>query len=313
MRIAILDDYQTVAARSADWSRLVGLAELTFFSDHISNPDDLVSRLEPFDVICAMRERTPLTAEIIRRLPVLKLIASTGPRNASIDVNEARARGIEVVGTGYNSFPTIELTWGLILASARNIPLEVQSVRAGSWQQGLGIGLQGKTLGILGLGRVGAGVARIGLAFGMNVIAWSQNLTQERALEHGVILATKEQLFRTSDILSVHVILSDRSRGMVGKPEIDLMKSSALLVNTSRGPIVSEGALVDALMAKRIGNAALDVFDQEPLPADHPFRSMPNVLATPHIGYVADDLYRTFYQDTVTNILSWLQKRSTSV
>jgi phosphoglycerate dehydrogenase-like enzyme len=309
MKIAILDDYQNVAARCADWSPLTASAELTFFNDHVSDTDALVARLAPFNVICVMRERTPLTAEIIGRLPALKLIASTGPRNASIDVGAARGRGIEIVNTGYNSYPTIELTWGLILASARNIVTEAQAVRTGQWQKTLGVGLQGKTLGIVGLGRVGAGVARVGLAFGMKVIAWSQNLTSEKAAEHSVILATKEELFRTSDIISVHLILSDRSRGLVGKSEIDLMKPSALLVNTSRGPIVDESALIEALQARRIAGAAVDVFDREPLSAAHPFRSLPNVLATPHIGYVADDLYRTFYQDSVSNIVSWLAKR----
>jgi phosphoglycerate dehydrogenase-like enzyme len=309
MKIAILDDYQNVAAKCADWSPLATSAELTFFNDHVSDVGALVARLTPFDVICVMRERTPLTAEIIGRLPALKLIASTGPRNASIDVGAARARGIEIVNTGYNSYPTIELTWGLILASARNIVTEAQALRTGHWQKTLGVGLQGKTLGIVGLGRVGAGVARVGLAFDMKVIAWSQNLTSEKADEHDVMLATKEELFRISDIISVHLILSDRSRGLVGKPEIGLMKSSALLVNTSRGPIVHESALIEALQAKRIAGAAVDVFDREPLSAAHPFRSLPNVLATPHIGYVADDLYRTFYQDTVSNIVSWMAKR----
>ncbi len=309
MKIAILDDYQNVAAKCADWSPLAVCAELTFFNDHVSDADALVSRLAPFDIICVMRERTPLTAEIIGRLPALKLIASTGPRNASIDIGAARARGIEIVNTGYNSYPTIELTWGLILASARHLVTEAQGVRAGMWQKTLGVGLHGKTLGIVGLGRVGAGVARVGLAFGMKVIAWSQNLTSDKASEHGVALATKEELFRTSDIVSVHVILSDRTRGLVGKPEIDLMKSSALLVNTSRGPIVDESGLIEALQGKRIAGAAVDVFDREPLSPEHPFRSLPNVLATPHIGYVADDLYRTFYQDTVSNIASWIAKR----
>jgi phosphoglycerate dehydrogenase-like enzyme len=308
MKIAILDDYQNVAAQCADWSQLGASAELTFFNDHLSDVDALVSRLEPFDIVCVMRERTPLTADVIGHLPALKLIASTGPRNASIDVNAARARGIEIVNTGYNSYPTIELTWSLILASARHIVTEAQGMRAGMWQKTLGLGLHGKTLGILGLGRVGAGVARVGLAFGMNVIAWSQNLTSDKASENGVTLATKEELFRTSDIVSVHVILSGRTRGLVGRSELDLMKSSALLVNTSRGPIVDESALIEALQAKRIGGAAVDVFDQEPLPPEHPFRSLPNVLATPHVGYVADDLYRTFYQDTVSNIVSWMAK-----
>jgi phosphoglycerate dehydrogenase-like enzyme len=308
MKIAILDDYQNVAAQCADWSQLAASAELTFFNDHLSDVDALVSRLEPFDIVCVMRERTPLTAEVIGRLPALKLIASTGPQNASIDINAARARSIEIVNTGYNSYPTIELTWGLILAGARHIATEAQGLRAGMWQTTLGVGLHGKTLGIVGLGRVGQGVARVGLAFGMRVIAWSQNLTSDKASEHGVTLATKEKLFRTSDIVSVHVILSGRTRGLVGRSELDLMKSSALLVNTSRGPIVDESALIEALHAKRIAGAAVDVFDREPLPPEHPFRSLPNVLATPHIGYVADDLYRTFYQDTVSNIVSWMAK-----
>jgi phosphoglycerate dehydrogenase-like enzyme len=309
MKIAILDDYQNVAARCADWSQLAASAELTFFNDHLSDVDALVSRLEPFDIVCVMRERTPLTAEVIGRLPALKLIASTGPQNASIDINAARARSIEIVNTGYNSYPTIELTWGLILAGARHIVTEAQGLRAGMWQTTLGVGLHGKTLGIVGLGRVGQGVARVGLAFGMKVIAWSQNLTSDKASEHGVTLATKEELFRTSDIVSVHVILSGRTRGLVGRPELDPMKSSALLVNTSRGPIVDESALIEALQAKRIAGAAVDVFDREPLPPEHPFRSLPNVLATPHIGYVADDLYRSFYQDTVSNIVSWMARR----
>jgi len=309
MKIAILDDYQNVAARCADWSSLAASAELTFFNDHISVVNALVSRLAPFDIICVMRERTPMTAEIMGRLPALKLIVSTGPGNASIDMAAARARGIEVVNTGYNSYPTIEFTWALILASARHIVSEAQSVRAGTWQKALGIGLHGKTLGIIGLGRVGSGVARVGLAFGMKVIAWSRNLTKDKASEHGVTLATKEELFRASDIVSVHVGLSDGSRGLVGRSELGLMKPSALLVNTSRGPIVTESALIEALRDKRIGGAAVDVFDREPLPAEHPFRSLPNILATPHIGYVADDLYRTFYQDTVSNILSWMAKR----
>jgi phosphoglycerate dehydrogenase-like enzyme len=309
MKIAVLDDYQNVAAQCADWSQLAVAAELTFFNDHMSGVDALVSRLAPFDVVCVMRERTPLTAEVIGRLPALKLIASTGPRNASIDIDAARARGIEIVNTGYNSYPTIEMTWGLILASARHIVTEAQRMRAGAWQKTLGLGLHGKTLGILGLGRVGAGVARVGLAFGMNVIAWSQNLTSDKASENGATLVTKEELFRSSDIVSVHVILSGRTRGLVGGAELDLMKSSALLVNTSRGPIVDESALIEALQAKRIAGAAVDVFDREPLPPEHPFRSLPNVLATPHIGYVADDLYRTFYGDTVSNIVSWMAKR----
>ena len=304
------DDYQNVAAQCANWSELGASAELAFFNDHISDVDALVSRLAPFDVVCVRRERTPLTPEVIGRLLALKLIASTGPGNASIDVGAARAPGVEIVNPGYNFYPTIELTWALILASAHHIVTETDGARAGTWQKTLGVGLHGKTLGIVGLGRVGQGVARVGLAFGMKVIAWRQNLTSDKASEHGLTLAIEEELFGTSDIISAHVILSHRTRSLVGKSKIDLMKSSALLINTSRGPIVAESALIEALQTKRITRAAMDVFDQEPLPPEHPFRSLPNVLATPHIGYVADDLYRTFYQNTVSNIASWIAKRS---
>jgi phosphoglycerate dehydrogenase-like enzyme len=307
-KAAILDDYQNVALNMADWSPLEGRVDLTVFNDHLDDVDKLVDRLKPFDVVCVMRERTPLTREIIARLPNLKLIASTGAANASIDLDAAAERGIEVVHTGYSSTPTIEFTWALILAMARNIPLENQSLRQGGWQVSLGEELAGKTLGLLGLGRVGSAVGIIGRAFRMNVIAWSQNLTAERAQEKGVQLVGKDELFSNSDFLSVHLRLSPRTQHLVGAAEFAQMKPTSRLINTSRGPIVDATALLKALTSGQIAGAALDVYDTEPLGNPHPLRELPNVLATPHIGYVSKELYRTFYGDTVTNILQWLDK-----
>jgi phosphoglycerate dehydrogenase-like enzyme len=310
MRIAILDDYQDVALEMADWSPLAGRAEITVFNDHLSELDDIVERLLRFDVVCAMRERTPLPRSVIERLPLLKLIASTGRRNAAIDLEAAAERGIVVTHTGYDGRSTIELTWALILASARQLALENAHLRAGGWQFTVGESLHGKTLGILGLGNIGSEVARIGLAFGVDVIAWSQNLTAERAESCGARLVSKDELFRGADILTIHVVLSQRTKGLVGAAELQAMKPSARLINTSRGPIVLEPALIEVLRERRIAGAALDVFDIEPLPADHPFRSLDNVLSTPHIGYVARDLYRTFYGDTVKNITRWLTQET---
>jgi phosphoglycerate dehydrogenase-like enzyme len=253
-----------------------------------------------------MRERTPLPRSVIGRLPRLKLIASTGPRNAAIDVEAAAERGIAVAHTGYDARPTIEMTWALILASARQVALENAKLRSGGWQLTMGESLHDKTLGVLGLGNIGSEVARIGLAFGMQVIAWSQNLTPDRAQACGARLVSKEELFRSADILTVHLVLSQRTKGLVGAAELQVMKPSARLINTSRGPIVDESALIEVLRDRRIAGAALDVFDIEPLPADHPFRSLDNVLATPHIGYVSHGLYKTFYEDTVSNIRKWL-------
>jgi phosphoglycerate dehydrogenase-like enzyme len=309
-RIAILDDYQNAALEVADWSSLRNRTEVTVFNDHLSDPEEIIARLSPFDVVCVMRERTPLPREILMRLPKLKLIASTGARNRSIDAVAAAEFGIEVAYTRYDSSPTIELTWALILASARNVVTENASLRSGGWQCTLGSGLRGNTLGILGLGRVGSEVARIALAFGMDVIAWSQNLTPELAKSHGARWVSKEELLRQSDILTIHLVLSDRTRGLVGAPEFRLMKQSARLVNTSRGPIVQEAALLEALREGRIAGAAIDVFDSEPLPRDHPFRCLENVLATPHIGFVSRELYKAFYQDSVDNIAKWLDKGS---
>lgn len=306
MKIAILDDYQNVALQMADWTALSKRAEVTVFTDHLSDPDAIIRRLEPFDVVCIMRERTLLSRDTIARLPNLKLIASTAFRNAAIDVEAAKERGIAIAHTGYRSTPTIEMTWALILASARNIVDESVSVRSGGWQQGLGEELEGKTLGVLGLGNVGTPVARIGAAFGMKVVAWSQNMTADAAQRAGAELVSKEQLFEQADILTVHLVLSDRSRGLVGARQLASMKPTAKLVNTSRGPIVDEAALIDVLKHRRIAGAAIDVFDREPLPKDHPFRTLPNVIATPHVGYVARGLYETFYGDTVKNIAQWL-------
>ncbi|HXM63439.1 MAG TPA: D-2-hydroxyacid dehydrogenase family protein [Terriglobales bacterium] len=305
-QIAVLDDYQNAALESADWSVLRDRADITVFQDHLADPDAVIERLLPFDVVCVMRERTPLARNVIERLPNLKLIASTGSVNASIDVAVAGDRGIAVVHTGYRSDPTVEFTWALILACARHIVTESNSVRSGDWQQTLGVDLRGKTLGVLGLGNVGSEVARIGSAFGMKLIAWSQNMTAETAKATGAILVSKDQLFERADILTIHLVLSSRTRGLVGAAELEKMKPTAWLINASRGPIVEERPLITALQNKRFAGAAIDVFDIEPLPPSHPFRTLDNVLATPHIGYVSQGLYKTFYEDTVSNIRKWL-------
>jgi phosphoglycerate dehydrogenase-like enzyme len=309
LKVAILDDYQNVALGLADWSSVASRAAITVFSDHVADPDAVVQRLLPFDAICVMRERTPLPRNILERLPQLKLIASTGPRNSSIDVVAAKERGIRVTGTGYRSTPTIEMTWALILASARHIARESNSVRAGGWQTSVGRELDGRVLGVVGLGNIGGQVARIGLAFDMKVVAWSQNMSRETAEAAGATLVTKDELFRQADVVTIHLILSDRTRGLFGSADLALMKPSAWLINTSRGPIVDEAALVQALKLRAIGGAALDVFDAEPLPSDHAFRTLDNVLATPHIGYVGEDLYRTFFQDAATTIGAWLDEK----
>ncbi len=258
-----------------------------------------------------MRERTPLPRDILQQLPNLRLIASTGPRNASIDTQTATDLGIAVTATGYDSTPTIEFTWSLILASMRGIDREAASLRAGGWQTGLGSNLRGKSLAVVGLGNVGKEVARIGLAFGMKVIAWSQNLTEEKASAAGATFVDKQTLFREADVVTVHLVLSGRTRGLIGAPEFALMKPTARFVNTSRGPIVDEVALIEALQARQIAGAAVDVFEVEPLGLNHPFRKLENILATPHIGYVTEDLYRTFYGDAAANITKWLEANAT--
>jgi phosphoglycerate dehydrogenase-like enzyme len=312
LKIAILDDYQNAALRIADWSAVTKKADITVFNDHIDQADALVERLQPFDVICVMRERTPLRRDIIERLPRLRFIASTGTRNPSIDIEAATERGILVAHTGYRSTPTIEFTWALILASVRHLVGESNSIRAGGWQTSVGHELDGRTLGVVGLGNVGGQVARIGLAFGMKIVAWSQNLTAEAAEAAGAELVTKSGLFRRADVVTIHLILSGRTRGLVGAAELALMKPTAWLINTSRGPIVDEQALIETLRAGAIAGAAVDVFDTEPLPVKHPFRSLENLLATPHIGFVAEDLYRTFYGDAAAAIGSWLEKQAPS-
>jgi phosphoglycerate dehydrogenase-like enzyme len=309
VQLAVLDDYQNVALQMADWSAVADRTDITVFNDHVFDPDELVARLAPFDAIFVMRERTPLPRSIIERLPRLKMIASTGPFNASIDMAAAEEHGIHIGTTGGTVASTVELTWALILAGARNLVAESVSVRDGGWQTSVGRELSGRALGVLGLGRIGARVARIGEAFGMEVIAWSQNLTPEAAAEAGATHVAKEELFARSDVLTIHMKLSERSTGLVGAAELALMKPTALLVNTSRGPLVDESALVEALKAKSIRAAALDVFDAEPLPAGHPLRTLDNVVATPHIGYVADRPYRIFYRDAVAAIAGWLDQR----
>jgi phosphoglycerate dehydrogenase-like enzyme len=313
IRIAVLDDYQGVARELADWSQVEARAQVDVFSDHLADPEAVTLRLQPYDVVCVMRERTPLTRKIIERLPRLKLICSTAKRNASIDVAAAAERRIEVLHTGYTSTPTIELTWALILASARHLTQENAALRSGGWQTTLGEDLAGRTLGIIGLGNIGSQVARIGLAFGMNVLAWSQNLTAAAAEAVGARPVGKQQLLTEADVVTIHLVLSDRSRGVIGAHELGLMKRTARLINTSRGPLVVESALIEALQRRTIAGAAIDVFDTEPLPPDHPFRHMDQVLATPHIGYVSRALYRTFYGDTVANVLKWLDSHAAAV
>jgi phosphoglycerate dehydrogenase-like enzyme len=305
-KIAVLDDYQNAALESADWSALRDRADIVVFNNHLADPDAVIERLLPFDVICVMRERTPLPRGVIERLPNLKLIASTGPVNASIDLAAAGDHAVAVVHTGYRSDPTIEFTWALILASARNIVSENNAVRSGGWQRTVGADLHGKTLGVLGLGRIGSRVARIGSAFGMKLIAWSQNMTPETAKTAGASLVSKEQLFEEADILTIHLVLSSRTRGLVGAADLGRLKPTARLINASRGPIVDEQALINVLQKRQIAGAAIDVFDIEPLPPSHPFRTLDNVLATPHIGYVSHGLYKTFYEDTVANVRRWL-------
>jgi len=310
--VVILDDYQNVALDMADWTAVAERADITVFNDHIADPDALVDRLAGFDIVFVMRERTPLPRSIIERLPRLKMIASTGPFNASIDMAAAADHGIHVGTTGGTIASTVELTWALILAASRNLVGENVALRDGQWQIGVGRELSGRVLGVLGLGNIGKRVARIGTAFGMDVVAWSENLTEDAAVEVGARYVTKEELFSTSDVLTIHLKLSERSRNLVGEAELAAMKPTALLVNTSRGPIVDESALVAALQSKSLGGAALDVFATEPLPAGHPLRTLDNVLATPHIGYVADRPYRIFYRDAVAAITSWLDKHSSA-
>ena len=306
-RVAILDDYQNVARRMADWSALPAGATVDVFSDHLADPAAVARRLADHEVVVAMRERTPFPRALLERLPRLKLLITTGMRNASIDVAAAIERGVTVCGTGGLPYPTAELTWALILAIFRRVPTEDRQTREGRWQVSVGLGLNGKTLGVLGLGTLGSRVARVGRAFEMPVLAWSQNLTAEKAAEAGATLVSKDELLSRSDIVTIHLVLGDRTRGLIGERELKLMKPTAHLVNTSRGPIVDEAALVRALRDNRIAGAALDVYDEEPLPLDHPLRHLPNTVITPHLGYVTEETYRIFYGQALEDVQAFLR------
>ncbi len=317
MRLSILDDYQGVALDMADWSRVRDRGiEIAVERFPFADEDDVVRSLAESEVVAAMRERTPFPKRVVDRLPKLKLLITTGMRNASFDMAALKERGVTVCGTGGpggGNEDTAELAWGLILGAARRIAEDHQFMRQGGWQTRIGHRVAGKTIGLLGLGRLGSAVARVGLAFGMKAIAWSQNLTAEKAAEQGVERVEKDELFRRSDILSVHLVLSPRSRGLVGKREIGLMKSSAILVNTSRGPICDTEAVIEALKAGRLAYAGFDVYDQEPLPIDHPLRQAPNVILTPHIGYVTDENYHSSYPQIAEDVLGFLDGKPVRV
>ena len=305
VQIAVIDDWQDVARDVVDWSVLEGIGEVTFVHDYPADNATLAERLGKYEVICVMRERTRFDADLLGRLPKLKLLVTGGMRNAALDMPAAAALGIQVCGTDSYKHAAPELTWALIMAATRNLVTEANALRAGQWQQGLGGDLHGKTLGILGLGSIGQRVAQFGQVFGMRVIAWSENLTTERAEQASVTYVSKQQLFEQADVLSVHLVLSERSRGLVDAQALEWMKPTALLVNTARGPIVDEAALIKALQKRRIAGAALDVFEQEPLPALHPFRTLDNVLATPHVGYVSRQNYQQFFRQMIEDIQAW--------
>jgi len=305
VQIAVIDDWQHVASSVVDWSALEAVGRVHFLHDYPADTATMIERLKGFAVICVMRERSTFDKALLQGLPNLKLLVTGGMRNAAIDLAAAKALGIQVCGTDSYKQAAPELTWALIMASTRNLLAEANSLRAGGWQVGLGGDLHGKTLGILGLGSIGQKVAQFAQVFGMRVIAWSENLTPQRAAEAGVTWVSKRELFEQADILSVHLVLSDRSRGLVDAEALGWMKPTARLVNTARGPIVDEQALVQALTDGRLAGAALDVYAEEPLPADHAFRHLPNVLATPHVGYVSEQNYRQFYQQMIEDIQAW--------
>lgn len=305
VQIAVIDDWQNVASGVVDWSVLEAVGQVHFLHDYPADTATMIERLREFEVICVMRERSSFDKALLQGLPKLKLLVTGGMRNAAIDIPAAKTLGIQVCGTDSYKHAAPELTWALIMASTRNLVAEANSLRAGDWQVGLGGDLHGKTLGILGLGSIGQKVAQFAQVFGMRVIAWSENLTSERAAESGVTWVSKQALFEQADILTVHLVLSDRSRGLVDAQALGWMKPGARLVNTARGPIVDEQALVQALESGRLAGAALDVYAEEPLPADHPFRRLPNVLATPHVGYVSEQNYRQFYSQMIEDIQAW--------
>jgi phosphoglycerate dehydrogenase-like enzyme len=312
-RVALLDDYQGVALSMADWKSLPPGTEVVVFKDHLAEEDAVAKRLADFDIVMALRERTPFPRTLLERLPKLKLLITAGMRNASIDMKAAAERGVVVCGTAGLPYPTAELAWGLILSLMRHIPAEDRATREGKWQTSLGLGLNGKTLGVLGLGTLGSRAAKVGLAFEMEVLAWSQNLTTERAKETGATLVPKDELLARSDIVSIHLVLGERTRGLIGARELGLMKRSAYLINTSRGPIVDEAALIRALGDGTIAGAGLDVFDEEPLPLHHPFRRLPNIVITPHLGYVTSETYRIFYGHAAEDIKAYLDGKPVRV
>ncbi len=303
--VTILDDYQRVARKSADWSAVASRYTVEVLSEHIADEVELIQRLRGSEVVVAMRERTHFPPAVFRALPALRLLVTTGMANAAIDLSSAHDHGVTVCGTTGSSNAVPELTMGMIVALTRNLVAEDAAVRSGGWQHTIGPGLSGKMLGVLGLGRLGIPVAKLGQAFGMSVLAWSPNLTQERASAHGVRAVTKQQLFTESDVITIHMPLSDTSRGLIAAAELALMKPTAYLINTSRGPIIEENALLEALRQERIAGAGLDVYDQEPLPAGHPLRSLPNTLLLPHIGYVTTDAYRSWFEQVVENIVAF--------
>jgi len=312
-RIAILDDYQGVALKMADWSRLQAGHEIVVFTKPFDGEAEAAAALQGFDVLGVMRERTPFPRAMFEKLPNLKLMVTTGKRNAAIDMAAAADHNVLVCYTGGSGHPTAELAFGLMLALARHIATEAQNMREGRWQTTLGFDLNGRTLGLLGLGNLGGHAARMGRAFGMSIIAWSENLTEARAIECGARRVDKATLFREADVLSIHTLLSKRTRGLVGASDLALMKPSALLINTSRGPIVQEAALIEALREKRIAGYGGDVYDVEPLPAEHPLRAEPRALLTPHIGYVTEETYKVFYGQMVAAIEAWLAGRPINV
>ena len=305
MKLTVLDDYQHVALASADWAAVRQRYDVEVLHEHIADDGELVRRLADSEVVVAMRERTPFPARVLEQLPALRLLVTTGMTNAAIDIEAARARGITVSGTLAAGRAVPEITFGMMIALTRNFVQEDAAVRAGRWQHAIGPSLAGRTLGVLGLGRLGIPVAELARAFQMDVSAWSPNLTAERAAEHDVRAVDKRTLFADSDIITIHMPLSERSRGLVGAAELGQMKPTAYLINTSRGPIVDENALVAALRERRIAGAGLDVYDVEPLPADHPLRSLPNTLLLPHLGYVATDVYRAWFEQVVEDVLAW--------
>lgn len=300
-RLAILDDYQGVALSMGPWERLAGM-EITAFRDTLTDREALVRRLEPFDAILAMRERTPFPRGLIERLPNLRLLITTAARNRAIDAAACAERGIVFCGTPSHGDPTVDITWGLIIGLMRDLPAQQQALREGRWQTSVGTALEGQTLGVLGLGKLGGRVAKVAQAFGMKVIAWSQNLTEERAAEIGAQRVDKRTLFREADVVTLHLILSDRSRGIVGAEDLARMKPTAFIVNTSRGPLIDQDALIAALKEGRIAGAGIDVFDTEPLPPGHPILSAPNTILTPHLGYVSQQNYRAYYAGCVEAI-----------